>query len=447
MSIIDRINILFSKNKIFYFIIATTIIFFILNNYLGIVFFNTNYLDLNKGDDRVATYLIINFIKNQLHVSEIEHFINYRTNFNFYNTQFAILKILSTFLDEIVKIHTSYIYIVCLLNFFSCFFVLNDFVKKNKTINFCLSVLFTFTPFAINNFTENIFALSYYSVPLIFYLLMSNISHKNIYFFSIYLLLIINSGVDFLFYFLLLFVSKSIFFNKGSNKNYSNFILIIFLIFLSLFINKILYGKYYFILNIDENFKFLELQSLNLIKLFLPVENHWLSFFGNISTKYKNIMYAIPFENSSSSLGFLISILVFFLFFYLVFFKIIFNNYNVKISKIIDYKFLNQLTVYFLIIILFSIIGGFGIIFSTLFISVTNFSTSAIFIYFIGILILQNVLALDYKAYINNKSFIFVCICILFLSLIDQVGRPKPFISFIKNEKITTELKEIYTRW
>ena len=238
-----------------------------------------------------------------------------------------------------------------------CFFVLNYF-EKNYLKNFFIATIFTFLPLNLFEQKNNLFLLSYYSVPLSFLFLKKySLSLKILIFKILLCAFILYSGLNYAIYsiiFILFCIIKNSFENKSNNTLYISLIIFSLLFILNYFFLNNLHFAYK-IHSFDFSFYTRNEQYfLKLIHMMLPIKNHFINTLGNIRHYYEILMYAYPGYKSSTALGLFGSITYIFLVLNFLF--------NFKFLEKIEINALKDCTKLFSLFIFFSIplfgVGG-----------------------------------------------------------------------------------------
>jgi hypothetical protein len=421
---------LVKKNFYIYFILFTLLSNFILfHYYLNINFFKNSFFFNNENN---YIFLIFKYLQFGQDLNEIKIFSNIDFQINLYNIQLLVLKIILYFTKDYVFAYKIYLLLVSNITFGISFFVLNKFTK-DKILCFLFSYLFLYNSFFSQSIYQNIFFISFFSVPLICLMLFQLINadvinfkileFKNLF----YIFLITNSGFEFTFFFIsiLFFV---LIYNKLSSIKLNNtfYVLLITLFFLviSLVISKYIFNNNFFILEKEEFYKYLEYNSLKIINLLIPNNNSYLDLFSLIREKYHNaMMYHIPVDGSKNYLG-----VLFILILLLSIINILIFNHNSSgkikkfVSRFINIDYLNKLSYLIFCFILFSVIGGIAHILLTKIFLITNLSLSYLFILFFCILITIKIF--NYFKIEKKKYYLFL-ITLVTLSTLDTTGFAK----------------------
>ena len=342
--------------------IFTYFIFFFLINLIYSKFylvgnFNVSTIPIaNNNNLNIFVDYIEDLLTNKKNISHLIFFEN-EINTNFYYTQYLILKILCLFFDNEVLIFKLYFILKNILTYLICFFVLNSF-EKNYLKNFFIATILTFIPFNLFEQKNNLFLLSYYSVPLSFLFIKNyNLSLKVLFFKILVCTFILCSGLNYAIYtcvFILFCIIKNLFENKSNVILYIS-LLIFFLIFTL---------NYFFLNNVHFAFKFhsfdfsfytrTEQYFLKLIHMILPIKNHFINILSNTRTYYEILMSAYPGYKSSTALGLFGSITYVFLLLNFLF--------NFKFLEKIEIKSFENCTKLFPFFVFFSIplfgVGG-----------------------------------------------------------------------------------------
>ena len=456
------------KNLVTVFLLIFSIFF------ISYIIFDLDKIDLSipplyGGGDGI---LVLWFIKNLIKFGDIfnSNLSSAPTDFSMYrwpiiaeNIHLFSFKIISLFKDDIYFIYIFYylakFYIIGLLTFFSL-----KLLKISNLTNLVISILFVFSPIAFSRYLGHYFLGIYYAVPCFFgiciyslRIFFQNYKLKS----SDYILIVILSGFislsgiyyayfSILFFLILFLILLSINFSKtGLNLNYAYLfpLIISFIIVFIIF----LFSLDVIIANFQNNNTLGSIRSnplvvsdiygLKINSLFLPISNHIFSIFAG----YKNLVNSFPLtnENSLNSVGLISSvgliILLLWPFVNLYFFfkkKNFLSNKDILDNPDILFITLNIFFIFFIYGILISIIGGFSLFIMQIFSGIRVYSRISIFFGFFGLVTIAVIIQIikDNLEFNNlvNKNFIkktlinLLIIFILFVGLIDQIGRRGP---------------------
>ena len=438
--------------------------------FISYIIFDLGKIDLSipplyGGGDGI---LIFWFIKNLLKFGDIynSNLSSAPTDFTMYrwpiiaeNIHLYSFKIISFFKKDIYFIYTSYylakFYIIGLLTFFSL-----KLLKISNLTNLVISILFVFFPIAFSRHLGHYFLGIYFAVPCFFGICIYSIriffqnyrlKLRDFILILVFLAFISLSGIYYAFFSIIFFsilflILLSINFSKtGFTLNFKYFFpLIISLIILFIIV---LFSLDIIINNFSQNavrsnpLVVSDIYGLKINSLFLPISNHIFSAFGG----YKNFVNSFPLtnENSLNSVGLLSSvgliILLLWPFVNLYFFfkkKNFLSNKNILDNPDILFITLNILFIFFIYGILISAIGGFSLFIISIFSGIRVYSRISIFFGFFGLVTIAIIIQiikdklefenLINKNYIKKTLINLIIIFILFVGLIDQIGRRGP---------------------
>ncbi len=346
------------------------------------------------------------------------------------------IKFLSIFSQNHFVVFNVFILSTFFLNAYAMYFVLQKF-KINIYLSIAISVLFSFLPFHFFRFGHTLY-IGYFFIPIwVYYLVLLynkkplfykldiktgktvfDFSKKNI---AIILTLILSSTWNFYytFFFALLlgFTTISVTLMRKSRYYLYSCIFVMAFAVVPFIISMVPYKVYEYQHGkntavaqrgaIDS-----EIFGLKITQLLFPVTYHHIQKLESFKDSYKNSAPLVN-ENQDATLGLVASIGFLILIFYIAI-------YNFKSSLLTRLSRLN------IVAVIFSTVGGFGVIFAYLITSqIRGYNRISVFIAVFAFLAIAYILNYYIKKYKRYQSYIFPAVSALILAIgfYDQVPK------------------------
>jgi phosphoglycerol transferase len=387
------------------------------------------------------------------HLTQTFYIHDFPVNSDFFN--FLVLKAFTYFSsDPFLIVNSFFIFTFFLIPLFS-FVVLRELGITAFTA-IIISILYSFTPYHFYRGTWHLFLSDYAIVPLILMVALWISSNKitliavnqknqfclkpNCFFFIAFAICIFaaTNGIYYALYACIIFTFAWILYGLKNGKfcdrqffTLAIFSLTIIFVLLCLSVPSFLYwaqngasGKVVGRGMVDS-----ELLALKIVNLFLPVENHYISYFSNLRKVYD--LNINMYEGSYCSLGILGAIGFLFLLLWLVaktqngensFFQRTIKRWSLAKN---EQNLISDLAGLNLFIVLFATVGGLVMLLAMAFPMLRSHARFSIFIAFLAAILI----AIIFDKIIQRRSprqkiFAQIAIVIIaILSLYDQVGR------------------------